>query len=135
MRKQGGGRIINLSTGAAHTPLQTMHDYSSAKAGLRAFSKSAAFELAPDNTPRELRLPGANSFATLGEACGLRPLGSLVPAVTKFTDLANQFVRLKRFGNAKRSVGTHRIPCFRSGIFHYGKSFRRRWRDDQIDMK
>src|SRR5208283_4223797 len=48
MRKQGGGRIINISTASAHTPLQTMHDYSSAKAGMLAFSKSVAFELAPD---------------------------------------------------------------------------------------
>src|SRR5262249_25420142 len=49
MRKQGGGRIINLSTFSAHTPLQAMHDYSSAKAGLLAFSKSTGFELTPDN--------------------------------------------------------------------------------------
>ena len=26
MRKQGGGRIINISTVSAHTPLQAMHD-------------------------------------------------------------------------------------------------------------
>ena len=49
MRQQGGGRIINISTVGAHTPLQILPDYSSAKAAMLAFSKATSFELAPDN--------------------------------------------------------------------------------------
>jgi NAD(P)-dependent dehydrogenase (short-subunit alcohol dehydrogenase family) len=49
MRKQGGGRIINISTVGAHTPPQFVPDYNSAKAALLTFSKAMSFELAPDN--------------------------------------------------------------------------------------
>jgi 3-oxoacyl-[acyl-carrier protein] reductase len=48
MRRQGGGRIINLSTVSAHTPMGFMVDYNSAKAALLAFTKTMSFELASD---------------------------------------------------------------------------------------
>src|ERR1700724_3617816 len=49
MRKQGGGRIINISTVGAHTPPQFVPDYDSAKAAMLTFSKATSFEPAPDN--------------------------------------------------------------------------------------
>jgi 3-oxoacyl-[acyl-carrier protein] reductase len=48
MRKQGGGRIINISTAGAHTPPPILPDYDSAKAAMLTFSKAMSFELAPD---------------------------------------------------------------------------------------
>src|SRR5712675_473209 len=50
MRHQGGGRIINLSTVSAHTPMGFMVDYNSAKAALLAFTKTMSFELASDQS-------------------------------------------------------------------------------------
>jgi NAD(P)-dependent dehydrogenase (short-subunit alcohol dehydrogenase family) len=49
MRKQGGGRIINISTVGAHTPPPILQDYDSEKAAMLTFSKATSFELAPDN--------------------------------------------------------------------------------------
>src|ERR1700694_1431080 len=49
MRKQGGGRIINISTVGAHTPPHFLPDYHAAKAAMLTFSKATSFELAPDN--------------------------------------------------------------------------------------
>jgi 3-oxoacyl-[acyl-carrier protein] reductase len=49
MRKQGGGRIINMSTVSGRTPVAVLPDYNSAKAAILAFSKTMSFELAPDN--------------------------------------------------------------------------------------
>ena len=49
MRKQGGGRIINISTVGAHTPPPILIDYDRAKAAMLTFSKATSFELAPDN--------------------------------------------------------------------------------------
>jgi 3-oxoacyl-[acyl-carrier protein] reductase len=47
MRRQGGGRIINISTGMAHSTLAPgMVDYATAKAGLLTFTRAAAVELA-----------------------------------------------------------------------------------------
>jgi 3-oxoacyl-[acyl-carrier protein] reductase len=48
MRKQGGGRIVNISTAGAHTPGRIFPDYASAKAAMLTFSKAMSFELAPD---------------------------------------------------------------------------------------
>ena len=105
MRKQGGGRIINLSTVSAHTPFQTMHDYSSAKAGILAFSKSAAFELAPDNILVNCVCP-ALIHSPLLEKLEDSAIGLFGPSRDEvYQNLANQFVPLKRFGNAKEVFG------------------------------
>ena len=86
MRKQGGDRIINLSTASAHTPLQMIHDYSSAKSGRLAFSKSAAFELAPGNIlvncvcPAVIRLPLWEETSRLGPPA---PLGRTAKRSTR----------------------------------------------------
>ena len=47
MRDQGGGRIINMSTMSAHTPIAGLVDYNSAKAAMLAFSKTLSIDLAP----------------------------------------------------------------------------------------
>jgi 3-oxoacyl-[acyl-carrier protein] reductase len=105
MRKQGGGRIINLSTVSAHTPLQAMHDYSSAKAGLLAFSKSAAFELAPDNILVNCVCP-ALIHSPLWEKLADSAIGLFGASRDEvYQNLANQFVPLKRFGNAREVSG------------------------------
>jgi len=50
MRAAGGGRIVNISSAAGHNVVVPgVVDYGTAKAGLLAFSKSMALELAPDN--------------------------------------------------------------------------------------
>jgi NAD(P)-dependent dehydrogenase (short-subunit alcohol dehydrogenase family) len=49
MRRQGGGRIINISTVGAHSPIPGMIDYEAAKAAMLSFSKSMANELAADD--------------------------------------------------------------------------------------
>lgn len=49
MRKQGGGRIINMSTVSGRTPEPFLPDYNSAKAAMLAFSKTMSFDLASDN--------------------------------------------------------------------------------------
>ena len=106
MRKQGGGgRIINLSTLSAHTPLQTMHDYSAAKAGMLAFSKSAAFELAPDNILINCVCP-ALIHSPLWEKSADSAIGMFGNSREEvYRNLANQFVPLKRFGVAREVSG------------------------------
>jgi NAD(P)-dependent dehydrogenase (short-subunit alcohol dehydrogenase family) len=105
MRKQGGGRIINISTVGAHTPPQFLPDYHSAKAAMLAFSKATSFELAPDNIlvncvcPALIRTPLWDSLAD-----------AMVPAAGKnreevFQNLANQFLALKRFGRVEEVSG------------------------------
>ena len=105
MRKQGGGRIINLSTASAHTPFQSMHDYSSAKAGVLAFSKSAAFELAPDNILVNCVCP-ALIHSPLWEKLADSAVGAFGKSRDEvYQNLANQYVPLKRFGNAQEVSG------------------------------
>jgi len=106
MRKQGGGRIINISTVGAHTsPGAFTPDYDSAKAAMLTFSKATSFELAPDNIlvncvcPALIRTP---LWETLADA--------MVPAAGKnreevLQNLANQFLALKRFGRTEEVSG------------------------------
>ena len=105
MRKQGGGRIINISTVGAHTPPQFLPDYDSAKAAMLTFSKATSFELAPDNIlvncvcPALIRTP---LWETLADA--------MVPTAGKnreevLQNLANQFLALKRFGRTEEVSG------------------------------
>ena len=105
MRKQGGGRIINISTVGAHTPPPILPDYDSAKAAILTFSKATSFELAPDNIlvncvcPALIRTPLWDTMAD-----------TMIPAAGKnreevFQSLANQFLALKRFGRAEEVSG------------------------------
>ncbi len=48
MRARGGGRIVNVSTVGAHSPIPGMVDYEAAKAAMLCFSKSMANDLAAD---------------------------------------------------------------------------------------
>src|ERR1700720_1147047 len=105
MRKQGGGRIINISTVGAHTPPPILPDYDSAKAAMLTFSKATSFELAPDNIlvncvcPALIRTPLWDTMAD-----------SMIPVAGKnreevFQSLANQFLALKRFGHVEEVSG------------------------------
>lgn len=49
MRSRGGGRIVNVASIAGKEGVQFISAYSAAKAGVIAFSKAAAKELAQDN--------------------------------------------------------------------------------------
>jgi len=124
MRKQGGGgRIINMSTASAHTPLQTMHDYSSAKAGMLAFSKSAAFELAPDNILVNCVCP-AVIHSPLWEKLADSAVGVFGTNRDEvYQNLANQFVPLKRFGLAKEVSGLVAFLASERSSFITGSRF------------
>jgi NAD(P)-dependent dehydrogenase (short-subunit alcohol dehydrogenase family) len=105
MRAAGGGRIINISTVGAHSPIIGMVDYESAKAGLLAFAKTMASELAPDkilvNTvcPALIHTPLWDRLAD--SVIGM--VGSTRDEV--FTNLAQQFVPLNRFGSTDEVAG------------------------------
>lgn len=105
MRKQGGGRIINISTAGAHTPPPLVPDYDSAKAAMLTFSKAMSFELAADNIlvncvcPAFIHTPLWDTLAD-----------GLIPAMGKdreavFQTLAAQFLALKRFGRVEEVSG------------------------------
>jgi 3-oxoacyl-[acyl-carrier protein] reductase len=98
MRKQGGGRIINMSTVSGRTPAPILPDYNSAKAAMLAFSKTMSFELAPDNI-----LVNSVCPAFIRSPLWDRLADSLVSMMGRNREevcqnLANQFITLKRFG-------------------------------------
>jgi NAD(P)-dependent dehydrogenase (short-subunit alcohol dehydrogenase family) len=104
MSKQGGGRIINISTVGAHTPSPLTPDYDSAKAAMLTFSKATSFELAPDNILVNCVCPAlirTSMWETFAEA--------LVPKWGNnreevFQNFANQLA-LKRFGKVEEVAG------------------------------
>ncbi len=105
MRKQGSGRIINISTLGAKTPIAMMNDYSTAKAAMLAFSKSVSSELAPHNILVNCVCP-----AFIHSPLWDKLVDSAVPAFGTnreevFQNLANQFIALKRFGQGREVAG------------------------------
>ena len=105
MRAQGGGRIINVNTVGAHSPIVGMVDYETAKAGLLAFAKTMANELAADGIlvnsvcPALIQTPLWDRLADsmIGTAGASRE--------EVFTNLATQFVPLARFGTVDEVAG------------------------------
>lgn len=105
MRRQGGGRIINMSTVTVHTPGGPLVDYNSAKAALLAFAKTMSFELAPDNI-----LVNSVCPALIHSPLWERLADSMVSVMGNdreqvYQNLANQFTALKRFGRAEEVSG------------------------------
>lgn len=105
MRKQGGGRIINMSTVSGRTPAPFLPDYNSAKAAMLAFSKTMSFELAPDNI-----LVNSICPAFIHSPLWERMADSMVSVMGNsreevYQNLANQFTALKRFGQEEEVSG------------------------------
>jgi short-subunit dehydrogenase len=61
MRKQGGGVIINISSGTSKMVIPNVGPYSSTKYALNALTLTARLELAPDNIRVGLVYPGITS--------------------------------------------------------------------------
>jgi 3-oxoacyl-[acyl-carrier protein] reductase len=106
MRQQGGGRIINISTIAAHTPFAHLTmDYVTAKAGMLAFSKAMSIELAADNVLVNCVCPGF-----IHSDLGARLTNSAIGTFGRTSEevqqaIANQFVTLKRIGHPHEVSG------------------------------
>jgi NAD(P)-dependent dehydrogenase (short-subunit alcohol dehydrogenase family) len=63
MRKAGGGRIVNIASGAAYQPLLNQTIYSATKAGVVALSRVLARELTRDKIVVTVVAPGATATA------------------------------------------------------------------------
>lgn len=101
MRKQGGGRIINISSASGHTPFPGAVDYNAAKAAMLAFSGTMALDLAPDNI-----LVNSVCPALIHSPLWERLADSMVPAMGKdrdevYRNLSGKYLALKRFGRAE----------------------------------
>jgi 3-oxoacyl-[acyl-carrier protein] reductase len=68
MRKQGGGRIVNIASGGALEPLKGIAIYSASKAAVIIFSKILAREVARDNIVVTVVAPGVMHTAMGSES-------------------------------------------------------------------
>lgn len=98
MRRQGGGRIINVASVSGHTMLGGLADYQAAKAAMLAYSKTMSIDLAPDNILVNCVCP-----ALIHTPLWDRLADAMIPAMGKtreevFQNLANQLLTLKRYG-------------------------------------
>jgi len=105
MRKQGGGRIINMASVSGHSMLGGLADYQAAKAAMLAYSKTMSIDLAADNILVNCVCP-----ALIHTPLWDRLADSLVPAVGKtreevFQNLANQLLVIKRYGTVEEVSG------------------------------
>jgi short-subunit dehydrogenase len=80
MRKQGGGVIINISSGVSRMFIPGLSAYASTKYALNAISLTARAELAADNIRVGIMLPGMTATDFGKNALGSRPAGMGGPA-------------------------------------------------------
>ena len=105
MRRQGGGRVVNIASVSGHTMLGGLADYQSAKAAMLAFSKTMAIDLAADNILVNCVCP-----ALIHTPLWDRLADAMVPTVGQtreevFQNLASQLLMLKRYGRADEVSG------------------------------
>lgn len=98
MRRQGGGRIINIASVSGHTMIGGLADYQAAKAAMLAYSKTMAIDLARDNILVNCVCP-----ALVHTPLWDRLADSMIPAVGKtrdevFRNLAKQLLMVDRYG-------------------------------------
>ena len=67
MKKQGGGKIINISGGGATKPLPNLSAYATAKAGVVRFTETLAVELAPYYVDVNAVAPGVLATALVDD--------------------------------------------------------------------
>ncbi len=105
LRAAGGGKVINISTVGAHSPIVRMVDYEAAKAGLLAFAKTMANELAPDGILVNTVCP-AFIHTPLWDRLADSVVGVVGDSREEvFTNLATQFAPLGRFGTVQEVAG------------------------------
>lgn len=83
MRAQGGGTILTVSSGAAHSPLEGWSAYCSAKAGAAMLVRAAHLEEGPQGVRIMGLSPGtvATEMQVVIRASGVNPVSQLDPAV------------------------------------------------------
>ncbi len=87
MRKQGQGRIVNLSSDLVQRPSVAYHDYSTAKSALVGFSKNLAAELGPLGIRVNCVAPGL-VFPTEGSRATREEVREQIAAQTPLRRLA-----------------------------------------------
>ena len=104
MRSQGGGRIVNVSSGVIHTPAPTVSAYAASKAGLAMFSAVARMELAADGIEVSAVFPSltATEFAGGIYHLGAEPFPGFV--VQSVDYVAQVILRLLRTGEASIDI-------------------------------
>jgi NAD(P)-dependent dehydrogenase (short-subunit alcohol dehydrogenase family) len=104
MRDQGGGRIVNVSSGVIQTPAPMVSAYAASKAALAMLSAVARVELAPDGVDVSTVLPSltATEFAGGIFQLGAEPYPGFVVQSTDY--VAGVILRLLRTGEARIDI-------------------------------
>ncbi|HEY0169338.1 MAG TPA: SDR family oxidoreductase [Jatrophihabitans sp.] len=104
MREQGGGRIVNVSSGVIQTPAPTVSAYAASKAGLAMMSAVARVELAADGVEVSTVFPSltATEFAGGIYQLGTEPFPGFVVHSTGY--VAQVILRALRTGEASIDI-------------------------------
>jgi len=104
MRAQGGGRIVNVSSGVIQTPAPTVSAYAASKAALAMLSAVARMELAADGIDVSAVFPSltATEFAGGIYQLGTEPFPGFVVQSTGY--VAAVILRLLRTGEASIDI-------------------------------
>lgn len=111
MSKEGGGRIINMSSISAHTPYCGIALYTATKSYLLVFTKAFALEMKERNVKVSAVCPGAVATGLYKLPAGLQKLGIFLGIIIPPQRLVKRALRANRRG--KITI----IPGFGNRLF------------------
>jgi len=123
LRAAGGGRIINIGSVSSHTMIGGLADYQVAKAGLLAFAKTMAIDLADDGILVNTVCP-ALIHTPLWDRLADSMVGVMgADRQEVFDNLATGLLMVKRFGQVEEVTGLVAFLASERASFITGAAF------------
>ena len=127
MKRQGGGRIINVLASTVYQPIPNLALSGATRMGVVAFAKSLADEVGRDGILVNNVCPGSILTERMLSNVTARAKELGIPVEEALAQRATE-TAVGRIGDPRRHGVSRGLSRFRQGLLHHGNDHPRRWR-------